>query len=75
MLVFVIKEIIKEMNVGDKFPDLLGKDAYGNEVKLSDYPGKKFVLYFYPKDNTPVALPRLAVSTTVLNVLQPQAIR
>lgn len=41
------------MNVGDKFPDLLGKDAYGNEVKLSDYPGKKFVLYFYPKDNTP----------------------
>lgn len=41
------------MNVGDKFPDLLGKDALGNDVRLSDYPGKKFVLYFYPKDNTP----------------------
>lgn len=41
------------MNVGDKFPDLLGLDAYGNEVRLSNYPGKKFVLYFYPKDNTP----------------------
>lgn len=41
------------MNAGDKFPDLLGVDAYGNEVRLSDYPGKKFVLYFYPKDNTP----------------------
>ena len=41
------------MNIGDKFPDLLGKDAEGNEVRLSDYPGKKFVIYFYPKDNTP----------------------
>ncbi len=40
------------MNVGDRVPDLLGKDADGNEVKLSDYPGKKIILYFYPKDNT-----------------------
>lgn len=40
------------MNVGDKVPDLLGKDAEGNEIRLSDYPGKKIVLYFYPKDNT-----------------------
>lgn len=45
--------IFKIMKVGDKFPDLLGKDAYGNEVRLSDYTDKKFVLYFYPKDNTP----------------------
>ena len=41
------------MKTGDKFPDLLGKDATGKEIRLSDYPGKKFVLYFYPKDNTP----------------------
>ena len=40
------------MNIGDKFPDLLGPDADGKEVKLSDYPGKKFIIYFYPKDNT-----------------------
>ncbi len=41
------------MNIGDKFPDLLGVDANGNEVKLSDYPGRNFIIYFYPKDSTP----------------------
>ena len=41
------------MTIGDKFPDLLGVDAEGKEVKLSDFPGKKFIIYFYPKDNTP----------------------
>lgn len=41
------------MNIGDKFPDLLGKDAYGKEIRLSDYPGMRFIIYFYPKDNTP----------------------
>ena len=40
------------MNVGDKMPDLLGLDANGNEVRLSQYPGKRVALYFYPKDNT-----------------------
>lgn len=40
------------MNIGDKFPDLLGRDADGQEVRLSNYPGKKFIIYFYPKDNT-----------------------
>ena len=40
------------MNVGDKAPDLLGLDQDGNEVRLSNYPGKKVALYFYPKDNT-----------------------
>ena len=34
-------------------PDLLGKDSNGKEVRLSDYPGKNFIIYFYPKDNTP----------------------
>lgn len=41
------------MNIGDKLPDLLGKDANGKEIRLSDFPGMRFILYFYPKDNTP----------------------
>jgi len=38
---------------GDKAPEFSGKDQNGNTVSLSDYKGKKLVLYFYPKDNTP----------------------
>jgi len=41
------------MNIGDRMPDLLGKDSNGKEIRLSDFPGKKFIIYFYPKDNTP----------------------
>ncbi len=41
------------MNIGDKMPDLLGRDSNGKEIRLSDFPGKKFIIYFYPKDNTP----------------------
>lgn len=40
------------MNIGDTVPDLLGLDAEGREVRLSNFPGKKIILYFYPKDNT-----------------------
>ena len=40
------------MNIGDKVPELLGKDEEGREVRLSDFKGKKLVLYFYPKDLT-----------------------
>lgn len=40
--------------VGEKAPDVTGKDQDGKTWKLSDYTGKKAVLlYFYPKDNTP----------------------
>ena len=42
-----------ELKIGDKAPLFEGKDQNGNTVKLSDYEGKKVVLYFYPKDNTP----------------------
>jgi thioredoxin-dependent peroxiredoxin len=38
---------------GDKAPDFTSKDQNGNTVKLSDYKGKRLVLYFYPKDDTP----------------------
>ena len=41
------------LKTGDKFPDVLGTDAEGKEIKLSDFPGKCFIIYFYPKDNTP----------------------
>ena len=41
------------MNVGDKLPEILGVNEAGEEVLLSAYAGKKFVLYFYPKDSTP----------------------
>lgn len=40
------------MHIGDKAPNILGIDQNGNEIKLSDYNGKKIILYFYPKDNT-----------------------
>ena len=38
---------------GDKAPDFESKDQNGDPVKLSDFKGKKVVLYFYPKDDTP----------------------
>ena len=38
--------------LGDLVPDLLGTDQDGREVRRSDYPGRKIILYFYPKDNT-----------------------
>jgi len=41
------------IEVGQQAPDFESKDQDGNTVKLSDYKGKKVVLYFYPKDNTP----------------------
>ncbi|MDO5461466.1 MAG: thioredoxin-dependent thiol peroxidase [Bacteroidales bacterium] len=41
------------LKVGDKAPELLGTDEAGNEVRVSDYKGRKLVVYFYPKDSTP----------------------
>lgn len=41
------------LNIGDKAPDLLGLDENGAEVRISDYKGRKVVVYFYPKDSTP----------------------
>lgn len=39
--------------IGTKAPDFTLADGEGNEVSLSSFLGKKVVLYFYPKDNTP----------------------
>jgi len=41
------------LNIGDKIPDILGKNQDGKEIKASDFAGSKLVLYFYPKDSTP----------------------
>ena len=38
------------MNIGDKAPEILGKDEQGRDIRLSDYRGRKLVLYFYPKE-------------------------
>ena len=44
--------IIHIMQKGDKAPEVLGLDEQGKEIRLSQYAGRKLVLYFYPKDNT-----------------------
>lgn len=41
------------LNEGDKAPDFMVKNQEGKELKLADFSGKKIILYFYPKDNTP----------------------
>jgi thioredoxin-dependent peroxiredoxin len=41
-----------ELKIGDKAPEFEAKDQNGNTVNLSDYRGKKVILYFYPKDDT-----------------------
>lgn len=38
---------------GQKAPEFEGKDQDGKIIKLSDFKGKKVILYFYPKDDTP----------------------
>lgn len=41
------------LETGTKAPDFTLQDKDGNNVSLSDFLGKKVVLYFYPRDNTP----------------------
>ena len=44
---------MKTLKVGDKVPSFTAKDQDGNSISLSDYAGKKLVVFFYPKANTP----------------------
>ncbi|MFN4124089.1 MAG: thioredoxin-dependent thiol peroxidase [Flavobacteriales bacterium] len=39
--------------IGQKAPAIHAKDQHGNEISLDQYKGKKVILYFYPKDDTP----------------------
>lgn len=41
------------MEIGQRLPEILGKDQDGKEIRLSDFASKKLVLYAYPKDSTP----------------------
>lgn len=41
------------LNIGDRAPDFSVADTNGNVVTLSSLKGKRVVLYFYPRDNTP----------------------
>jgi len=42
-----------KLTAGEKAPDFKGTDQNGNPIALKDYKGKKVILYFYPKDDTP----------------------
>ncbi len=44
---------MKTLKVGDKVPEFSGKDQDGNIINLSDYKGKKLIVFFYPKASTP----------------------
>jgi thioredoxin-dependent peroxiredoxin len=45
--------VANKLKEGDKAPDFAVNDGDGKTVRLKDLKGKKFVLYFYPKDDTP----------------------
>ncbi len=44
---------MKHLVEGDQAPSFQGKNQNGTTISLEDYRGKKLILYFYPKDNTP----------------------
>ncbi len=48
-----IKTMATKLKTGDKAPSFSVKDHGGQEVNLENLKGKKVILYFYPKDNTP----------------------
>jgi peroxiredoxin Q/BCP len=53
IVTFKKPNIMAKLNNGDKAPDFKGINQNGEEVSLSDFSGKKLVLFFYPKDGTP----------------------
>jgi len=42
-----------QLKEGASAPDFSGKDQDGKMIRLADFKGKKVILYFYPKDDTP----------------------
>jgi peroxiredoxin Q/BCP len=47
------KKRMTHLKAGGKAPDFSGLNQDGEQISLSDFAGKKLVLYFYPKDDTP----------------------
>ena len=41
------------LRIGDKAPNFMSKNQIGEQIELKSYKGKKVILYFYPRDNTP----------------------
>lgn len=52
-LYYKIIQSMDQLKEGMKAPPFEGRDQNGQLIRLGDYKGKKLVLYFYPKDNTP----------------------
>jgi len=44
---------MKTLKVGEKVPNFTAKDQDGNSISLSDYKGKRLIVFFYPKASTP----------------------
>tara|TARA_Y100001970_G_C14201141_1_gene841152 strand:- start:425 stop:928 length:504 start_codon:yes stop_codon:yes gene_type:complete len=51
--IYTYLTILMALKVGDKAPELNLKDSSDKDVTLKDFKGKRIILYFYPKDNTP----------------------
>lgn len=60
------------LNVGDKAPNFEALDEQGNTIKLSDFKGKKLVVFFYPKANTPTCTVEACNLRDEYTVLQEQ---
>jgi peroxiredoxin Q/BCP len=60
------------LKIGDKAPNFTGTIETGTSIKLSDFKGKKVVLYFYPKDNTPGCTAQACNLTDNYTLLQKQ---
>lgn len=59
------------LKLGDKAPDFSLMNQEGAVIRLSDFQGKKVILYFYPKDNTPGCTRRPAPSPRTMRNLRP----
>lgn len=44
---------MEKLNIGSAIPKFVSNDQFGNEINSEKLTGKKIVIYFYPKDNTP----------------------